>query len=261
MDAAAEADLPVVLLDRLNPIGSAIEGPLLRPEFASFVGLHPMPVRHGCSMGELALLFHQSFDVGRAPTILSYQLTGTAGERVTPERLLRGWVPPSPNIPTPLTALVYPGTCLVEGTNLSEGRGTARPFEWVGAPWIDADALAQRLRDFSLPGTAFRPTHFLPTASKWAGQLCAGIHVHVTDPGAFRPVLTGAAILAAVRELWPERLEWLETRGQYSVDRLAGTDALRLAIGRGESPAAIAADWKGDEAAFLTTRSAVRLYP
>jgi uncharacterized protein YbbC (DUF1343 family) len=260
MDAAAAADLPVVLLDRLNPIGHTIEGPLLRPEFTSFVGLHPLPVRHGCSMAELALLFHRQFGVGHSPTILPYLLTDRTAVREAPERLLRGWVPPSPNIPTPLTALIYPGTCLLEGTNLSEGRGTTRPFEWLGAPWIDAAALAERLQRCSLPGAKFRPTYFVPTASKWAGERCGGVHLHVTDVRAFRPVLTGVAILFAVRALWPERLAWLESRGRYSVDLLAGTDGLRLAIDRGEPPETIAAGWKEDEAAFHVTRAAVRLY-
>ena len=157
-------------------------------------------------------------------------------------------------MPTPTTALVYPGMALLEGTNVSEGRGTAKPFEWLGAPWVDADALAERLRAEDLPGTAFRPIHFIPSASKWAGETCAGVQVHVTDVASFRPVLTGVAVLSALRELWPARFAWRQAGG-FFIDRLAGTDGLRLAVDRGEAPAAIAATWREDEAAFMATRA------
>jgi uncharacterized protein YbbC (DUF1343 family) len=261
MEAAGAAELPVVVLDRLNPIGRAIEGPLLRPEFASFVGLHGLPVRHGCTMGEMARLFHHAFGVGRRPFVVPFHLGQSDARPFTSEEWLRRWVPPSPNIPTPLTALVYPGTCLLEGTNLSEGRGTARPFEWLGAPWIDADALVDRLRSIELPGTAFRRISFVPTASKWAGQTCAGVHVHVTDVDRFRPVRAGVTVIAAVRSLWPEQFQWLGTGGRFGVDRLTGTDRVRLAIDREEDPEAIAASWRDDETAFHSARSAARLYP
>jgi uncharacterized protein YbbC (DUF1343 family) len=261
IEAAASLELPVVVLDRPNPIGRAIEGPLLRPEFVSFVGLHPLPIRHGCSMGELALLFHRAFGVGREPVVVPFVEESPGAESSLPEALLTRWVPPSPNIPTPLTARLYPGTCLLEGSNLSEGRGTTRPFEWLGAPWVDGELLAERLRRDDLPGAAFRPLHFVPTTSKWAGETCAGVHVHVTDLDAFRPVRTGIAVLAAVRELWPDRFQWLGSGGRYSVDRLAGTDSVRRAIDNGESAESIAAAWAEDEAAFRSVRERVRLYP
>jgi uncharacterized protein YbbC (DUF1343 family) len=158
-------------------------------------------------------------------------------------------------MPTPATALVYPGMALLEGTNVSEGRGTAKPFEWFGAPWVDADLLAERLRAAELPGALFRPIHFIPSASKWAGDTCAGVQVHVTDVAAFRPVLTSVAVLSALRELWPGQFSWREANG-FFIDRLAGTDQLRLAVDRGEPPAAIAATWKEDEEAFRATRAA-----
>jgi uncharacterized protein YbbC (DUF1343 family) len=261
MEAAEGAGVPVVALDRRNPIGRAVEGPLLRPQFASFVGLHPLPIRHGCSMGELALLFHRAFGVGQEPAVVPFQSEAAPLRPCTTEEWLRSWVPPSPNIPTPLTALIYPGTCLLEGTNLSEGRGTTRPFEFLGAPWIDAEALADRLRGADLPGAAFRPISFVPAASKWAGQPCRGVHVHVTDIERFRPVLTGVAALAIVRALWPDEFQWLGANGRFSVDRLAGTDEIRLSIDRGDRPEAIAARWCEDEAAFRSTREVARLYP
>jgi uncharacterized protein YbbC (DUF1343 family) len=260
MEAAARADVRVVVLDRPNPIGDAIEGPLLRPEFASFVGLHPLPIRHGCTIGELALLFHRKFGVGEESSVVEY-----APATHTPSGCMAAdywnWIPPSPNMPTPATALVYPGTCLLEGTNVSEGRGTARPFEWLGAPWINAEALAERLQSEGPAGVRFRPVHFIPSASKWAGEACAGVQVHVLDEEAFRPVRTGVAILSALRSLWPEQFQWREAGGLFAVDRLAGTDRLRCAIDAGESSSAIASSWQPDEEAFAAAREAVRLYP
>jgi len=261
MAAAGAAGVPVVVLDRPNPIGDRIEGPLLQPEFASFVGLHPLPIRHGCTMGELALLFHRAFGVGEEPAVVPFApATGSHPSSLIPHPWAT-WVPPSPNIPTPETTLVYPGTCLLEGTNVSEGRGTAKPFEWIGAPWVDAGALAERLRADALPGAAFRPVYFCPTASKWAGETCAGVQLHVADELAFRPVLTGVAILSALRALWPDQFQWREAGGHFAVDRLAGTDRLRRDIDAGAAPAAIAATWTADEAAFQVTRSRARLYP
>jgi uncharacterized protein YbbC (DUF1343 family) len=273
MEAAAAAGVPLVILDRPNPIGDAIEGPLLERKLASFVGLHPLPIRHGCTMGELALLFHRAFGVGDEPAVVPFgddrrqatgdrrdrgDIAGPVARRLSP--VAWDWVPPSPNIPTPLTALVYPGTCLLEGTNVSEGRGTAKPFEWLGAPWIDAGALAERLRAAALPGAGFRPVYFIPSASKWAGECCAGVQLHVTDDRAFRPVLTGIAILAALRAMWPEQFQWRESGGGYAVDRLAGTEAVRRAIDAGEVPVDIAASWSNDERAFRSTRATVRIY-
>jgi uncharacterized protein YbbC (DUF1343 family) len=170
------------------------------------------------------------------------------------------WIPPSPNIPTPLSALLYPGIGLLEGTNLSEGRGTPKPFEWLGAPWIDAEELAECLNAEALPGVWFRPVHFIPTTSKWSGELCAGVQVHVRDDQAFRPVRTGVAVLTALRHGWPEQFRWIETNGRFKVDRLTGTDATRRQIDAGQPSAQIAASWAADEAAFAATRGPVRLY-
>jgi uncharacterized protein YbbC (DUF1343 family) len=263
MQAAATAGVPVVLLDRPNPIGDGVEGPVLRREFASFVGLHPIPIRHGCTLGELALLFHRAFGVGEEPFVVpakpgggptGSQVPGNEIYSLLPTAVSYPWVPPSPNMPTPLTALVYPGTALLEGTNVSEGRGTARPFEWVGAPWVEANTLAQHMAGFALPGVRFRPVHFTPTASKWQGETCAGVQVHLTDPISFRPVLTGVALLAALRGLWSRQFAWRESQGSYPVDRLAGTDRLRLEIEQGWDPHAIAAGWAVEEAEFRSLR-------
>jgi uncharacterized protein YbbC (DUF1343 family) len=260
MAAAADAGVPVVLLDRPNPIGTMVEGPLLRAPFRSFVGLHPVPIRHGCTLGELALLFHRAFGVGDEPSVVASEaLAPCGGSEMYSQLAGTGalpWVPPSPNMPTPLTALLYPGTALLEGTNVSEGRGTPKPFEWLGAPWVVAEALTERLRSYSVPGAVFRPVHFIPTASKWSGERCGGVQVYVTDPLRFRPVLTGVAVLCALHQLWPAEFSWRASESGFAVDRLAGTDHLRLAIDGGEQPAAIAAAWSEDEAAFMETCAA-----
>ncbi|MBI3912441.1 MAG: DUF1343 domain-containing protein [Armatimonadetes bacterium] len=205
MDAAAETGIPVVVLDRPNPIGGVqCEGPLLEPAHASFVGRFPIPIRHGLTLGELGRLFHR-LGTGEEPVVVRVE-GWTRGQYWRETGL--PWVAPSPNMPTPETALVYPGTCLLEGTNVSEGRGTALPFEILGAPWLDAMELAAALSALALPGCRFRPVFFRPTASKYGGETCQGTQVHVTDGGAFRPVLTGVAILSVIRRLRPEAFAW-----------------------------------------------------
>ena len=232
MKGAAEANLPVIILDRPNPIGGRqVEGPLLEPEHASFVGLHPIPNRHAASMGELGRLWHH-FGVGRPPRVVA--CTGWKRSRRWDETGL-SWVPPSPNMPTPGTALVYPGMCLIEGTNVSEARGTACPFQWFGAPWIEPETLADRLNAAGLPGCRFRAQRFRPTSSKFKDETCSGCQIHVEDPQAFRPVATGVAVLAALRHTYPEQFAWRQANGKFGVDRLAGTSAVREGIDAGKS--------------------------
>lgn len=257
MEAAAEQELPVVVLDRANPIGGRVtEGPLLDPAFASFVGPHPVPIRHGLTLGELALLFHREYGVGAAPHVVP-----VAGWSRQPWPQERPWVPPSPNIPTVDAALLYPGVGLLEGTNLSEGRGTAKPFEWVGAPWVSSP---RRWRDaleaLKLPGVRFREISFVPATSKHAGQVCAGLHVHLLDRNAARPVTVGAALLWTAHQLWPRQFVWLEVGGRYKIDRLAGGDRLRRAIDDGVPLAEILQEWREGLARFETLRGCVMLY-
>ena len=176
---------------------------------------------------------------------------------------LRGvlpWVPPSPNMPTPDTALVYPGMGLLEGTNVSEGRGTTRPFETVGAPWVDARALAERLNAMALPGVRFRPTWFTPTFSKHAGQACGGVQLHVTDRAAFRPVRTGVAVLKALHDQHPQDFDFLPGKPPF-FDRLAGVPWLREAIVRGDTLDAIEARWQAPLADVLRLRQRHLRYP
>jgi uncharacterized protein YbbC (DUF1343 family) len=226
MEAAGEVGLPVVVLDRANPAGGrVVEGPVLEPACASFVGPHPTPIRHGMTLGELARLFHQAYGIGAAPHVVPV----SGWERgLWPAS--RPWAPPSPNVPTPDAALLYSGTGLLEGTNLSEGRGTTKPFEWVGAPWIDPEAWRDSLEALDLPGVRFRPQTFVPALSKHAGQPCGGVHVHLVDRDAMRAVAVGTALLSTARHLWPAEFAWLERDGAWKIDLLSGTDRLRRAI-------------------------------
>jgi uncharacterized protein YbbC (DUF1343 family) len=233
MKKCAEKGIPVTVLDRPNPIGGAqVEGPVLQPGFESFVGLHPLPARHGLTVGEVARHFQSRFYPSCELDVVEVQ--GWDGTQYQDETDVP-WAMPSPNMPTVDTAVVYPGQCLLEGTNLSEGRGTTRPFEVFGAPWVDAYALTERLDRVGLPGVVFRPYQFQPTFQKFAGEVCHGAFIHVVDRRAFRPVLTTVAILLAVRELWPDRFAWRQPPYEYEevklpIDILAGNAWLRESI-------------------------------
>jgi uncharacterized protein YbbC (DUF1343 family) len=257
MKACGAAGVPVVVLDRPNPLGGRAEGPCLEPEQASFVGLHPMPIRHGLTMGELACLFHEVYGIGKAPEVVAMRGWGRG---MAWEETGLAWVTPSPNMPTPDTARVYPGTCLIEGTVLSEGRGTAKPFEWIGAPWIDADRWVDHLQALALAGARFRPVYFMPSASKCVGEACAGVQVHITDREAFPAVTVGVALLHTLHALWPDRFAWRGTAGRFFVDRLAGTVRLREAIEAGVDPRELERVWEPGLQEFARHAERVRLY-
>lgn len=242
MEACAEAGVRFVVLDRPNPVGLEVrEGPLLRPGFESFVGLHPVPLRHGLTAGELARWANETRGIGCELEVVPCDgLTRRTRWRDTG----LPWVMPSPNLPTPDSCDVYPGMVLLEGTNLSEGRGTTRPFELFGAPYLDAGALAERLEGRLGPGVALRPCHFEPTFQKHRGELCGGGQLHVVDPEAFRPVRSAVEILGAVRELAPDGFGWRPPPYEYEeelmpIDLLWGHDGLRLGIERGEDAATV----------------------
>jgi uncharacterized protein YbbC (DUF1343 family) len=258
LEAAAEHRVAAFVLDRPNPLaGVAVEGPALQRGFESFVGAHPIATRHGLTVGELSGLY-------RAERVPGVELEVVACEGLRREMLFDAtglpWVLPSPNMPTPDTALVYPGQCLLEGTNLSEGRGTTRPFELCGAPWIDPRALAKRLEADGLPGVVFRPAWFRPTFQKFAGRDCGGVQLHVTDRAAFRPVRTGLAVLAALRDLSGARFAWRTEEYEFvsdrpAIDLLFGSDRERLALESGATWREIAAAWEPEEAAFRERRA------
>lgn len=257
LEAAAAAGVAFVVLDRPNPIGGAlVEGPALRPGFESFCGLHDLAPRHGLTVGELAELFRAERKLDVELSVVECQ-----GWRRGMAQRKTGlpWVFPSPNMPTPETALVYPGMCLLEGTNLSEGRGTTRPFELFGAPWLDAERLAGDLADDGLPGVRFRPASFVPTWDKHAGERCHGVELFVRDPEAFRPFRTGLACVRAARAQYPARFRWRTEAYEYvegvpAFDLLCGSARERVAIERGATTAEMARAYGPEERAFARRR-------
>jgi uncharacterized protein YbbC (DUF1343 family) len=261
MQAAAENGLPIAVLDRPNPLsGSILEGNLLDARFSSFVGLYPLPVRYGLTIGELALLFNSEFGIHADLTVVP--LRGWRRDMWFEQTGLP-WVMPSPNMPTPDTAVVYPGMCLVEGTNLSEGRGTTHPFELAGAPWVNGRHLAARLNDLGLPGVRFRPADFAPTYGKFSGECCGGVQVHVTDRALFRPLPAGLHVVATVKQMYPQHFAWLAGSWEGShphIDLLMGTDLVRRRIDAGAGIDEITCDWDEQCTAFAETSGPYRLY-
>lgn len=256
--ACGRHGVPVVVCDRPNPIGGvAVEGETLGPGFESFVGLFPIPMRHGLTIGELALLFNEQFGLGASLEVVEMEHWRRADYA---DDCRMPWVMPSPNMPTLESAVVYPGTVLLEGTLASEGRGTTRPFEMVGAPWVQAEAFADRLNAHGLPGAIFRPAVFEPTFQKHHGVTCGGCQIHVTDRAVFRPVATGVAVIEELRRADPASFAWRPPPYEYEhrlmpIDILAGSSRLREAIDRGDRAGDIAATWRDDEAAFLARRA------
>jgi uncharacterized protein YbbC (DUF1343 family) len=263
LTAARRHDIPVVVCDRPNPVGGvAVEGPMLEAGFESFVGQFPIPMRHGMTIGELAHLFNEHFALGAKLEVVAmpewsrasfYDDTGLP------------WVFPSPNIPTLESATVYPGTVLFEGTNVSEGRGTTRPFELVGAPWIDPEPFAARLNAVGLPGVFFRPTVFEPTFHKHAGVACGGCQIHITNRQTIRPVETGVALLREFRDMGPNHFQWREPPYEYEyvlapIDILCGSSEVRERLDRGDDARAIAAAWERPVEQFSAIRDKFLLY-
>ncbi len=263
MMAVARDDREMIVLDRPNPIGGVqVEGPVLQKGFESFVGMFPIPLRHGMTIGELARLFNEAFGIGCRLQVIPME--GWQRDLWYDQTNLL-WVLPSPNMPTLETATVYPGMVLVEGTQLSEGRGTTRPFELIGAPFIDSDRLVVELRAEKLPGVFFRPCYFQPTFHKHAGQLCGGVQVHVLERTRFKPVLTAVALLKAIHRLYPEHFQWRPPPYEYVFDRLpfdilAGTDHLRQQIMEDRPLREIEDSWRADLESFCKLRRAYLMY-
>jgi uncharacterized protein YbbC (DUF1343 family) len=262
--ACARHGVKVFVCDRPNPIGGlAIEGPMLEPGYESFVGLFPIPLRHGLTIGELARLFNDQFDLGADLEVIS--MHGWSRDMYFDQTGVP-WVMPSPNIPTLETAIVYPGAVLFEGTLLSEGRGTTRPFELIGAPWIPAERLAAALNARRLEGAVFRPAVFEPTFQKHAKTACGGCQVHVTDRDTFSPCAVAAALLLECYRADPARFEWRQPPYEYEtvkmpIDILSGSPALRQQI-EGQMPLEdIVESWEPGVAGFEDVRREFLLYP
>lgn len=276
MRAAAAAGIPFVVLDRPNPVnGLGMEGPVLEfPEHSSFIGLYPIPLRHGMTAGELARMFNDKFigmtlGAGAAAGASSSEAPAKSGQvdlMVVPmegwqrrdwfDDTALPWVLPSPNMPTLETATVYPGQVILEGTNLSEGRGTTKPFELFGAPWIDGYVLARELNALALPGVAFREAWFTPTFSKFAGERCGGCQLHVTARDRFRPVATTLALLQVIKRMHGTKLA---LHADY-FDKVMGTSTVRVALERDDPLGQIVAGFEPGLAQFAGDRASFLLY-
>jgi len=263
MRACARAGKPVIVLDRPNPLGGErLEGNWPDPRFASFVGLYPLPNRHGMTIAELAAYLNETHGLGCDLTVVP--MDGWRRHMLWEDTELP-WVAPSPNMPTTDTARVYPGGCLIEGTNLSEGRGTTRPFEWIGAPYLDGARLAAALERRGLPGVRFRAVGFEPAFHKWKGRVCGGVQVHVTDWDRFRSYATYLALIIEARRQAPLGFRWKRPPYEFQwkklpIDLLCGGDATRRAVERGMPLHRIEASWRPALAAFARARRPYLLY-
>ena len=264
LEVALPLGILVMVLDRPNPLGGVVvEGPALRAGYESFVGAHDLAIRHGLTVGELAMLYQQELKLGPA----ELRVVACEGWKRRDYFDATGlpWVLPSPNMPTLDTAIVYPGQCLIEGTNLSEGRGTTRPFEVCGAPWLDAGKLANKMNAEKLAGVTFRPAWFRPTFQKHAGKDCGGVQLHVSDRSVFQSVRTSLALLCAMREMSGNQFAWRTEVYEFvskpiAIDLLFGSDREREQIEAGKPWREIAATWEVEEQAFDHRRHSVWLY-
>jgi uncharacterized protein YbbC (DUF1343 family) len=256
MEACAEAGIKFVVLDRPNPInGVSTEGPILKyPEFSSFVGVYPIPIRHGMTVGELARLFNEKF-LKKKVDLLVIPMKGWKRRMWFDETGLP-WVIPSPNMPTLDTATVYPGQVFLEGTNISEGRGTTKPFELFGAPWIDGYELTKRLNSLNLPGVRFREAWFTPTFSKYSGELCGGSQIHVIDRNKFRPFETTLYIIKTILEMYPDKIKFHD---EY-FDKIMGNSEIRKMLIKGESIEKIVGSYKEELEKFNEVRKEFLIY-
>jgi uncharacterized protein YbbC (DUF1343 family) len=265
MEAAAEHKIPFIVLDRPNPIrGTWVEGFNRDDSLRSFVGLHPIVIAHGMTIGELATMYNDEgwMKEGVKAQLTVVKMEGWKRTMWYDQTGLKVWVKPSPNLPTLSSATLYPGTCLFEGVNISEGRGTDRPFEYIGAPYIDAMKWAMALNKCNLPGVTFEPTEFTPRTiegyvvhPKYEGVHCGGVWVRITDRDKLEPVKVGVYMLATAKQLYPDSLKW-----RRSINRLAGTPKLAQAIDAGVPPEKIVEMWKDDLAKFKKIRLKHLLY-
>ena len=263
LEAACEYGKEVVVLDRPNPIGgNQIEGNCLSPEYTSFVGMYPIPMRHGLTVGELARLFNEHFGIGCNLTVIP--MKGWKREYYFSDTLLP-WALPSPNLPTPSSAVVYPGQVLWEGSNISEGRGTTLPFELFGAPFIKPTFFKNLSERIECPGVHLRCVGFEPTSNKWQGHLCYGFQLHVTDPIRFQPYKTSLSLLQEIIKGYPEEFEWKKPPYEYEfekmpIDLIVGDQKIRKAIESFEDIGSIEQRWGEDLKAFAEIRKGYLLY-
>ena len=263
LEAAQKYDKQVVVLDRPNPVGGvAVEGNLLQPDLTSFVGRYPLPMRHGLTIGELALLFNDYFEIGCDLTVIpmsNWQRPLLFNQTGLP------WVAPSPNLPTPASALVYPGQVIWEGTNISEGRGTTQPFEIFGAPFLNVAEIMKWLGKEALPGAVLRPVMFEPTSGKWQGQLCHGFQIHPVKPEQYKPYVASLKLLQAIITLHPEHLAWKEPPYEYEYEKLPldliiGDKSIRQRLEKLEKIEEIESSWQKELEQFKKISHNFHLY-
>lgn len=263
MKIAGQTGKKVIICDRPNPInGKASEGNILEPEWASFVGMFPLPVRHAMTIAELALFFKKYFNV--ECELETIEMDGWE-RKLWLDETDAPWVLPSPNMPTVDSAAVFPGTVFFEGTQVSEGRGTTRPFELIGAPYINSYQFAGELNAINLPGVRFRAADFQPTFQKHAGKTCGGVQIHVSDREAFEPVRTGLSMVKVINELYREDFRWKNPPYEYVYDRnpfdvIAGTETIRKSFDDGTSIETLISSWAKDLREFNARRETVLLY-
>lgn len=264
MEAAAAAGIRVVVLDRPNPLGGLqVEGNVLDPHFASFVGPHPIPMRHGLTLGELLGLYNEVHSVGCRLTVVPMEGWGPSSHF---DETSLPWVMPSPNLPLVESAVVYPGQVILEGTNFSEGRGTTRPFEMCGAPYMEPDRVLATIEPAALDGVVLREVSFRPTFNKWAGSACLGFHVHVTDRRRFLPYRFSLALVSALLRLYPDRFRWTDPPYEYVYDRLPidvilGDASVRTGLEAGRSVLDMEREWQPALEAYRRLSSDFFLYP
>ncbi len=263
MQVASRSTTKVVILDRPNPLGGeAVEGNLLNPDFKSFVGLFPVPMRHGLTLGELMLLARKKLKIDCDLEVI--RMKGWKRRFLFPDCNLP-WVMPSPNMPSFVTSLVYPGQVIWEGTNVSEGRGTTRPFEFMGAPFLNPGGLLEKLKELDLQGVHLRVTAFRPTFDKWSGKLCKGFQLHITDIKKFRPYYTSVSLLWAILGNHADDFQWLAPPYEYEfhkfpIDIITGSDNIRKSLEAGKHPKELELEWRKEINQYLNIRENVLLY-
>jgi len=264
MEICATAEKAVIVLDRPNPInGRDVEGNVLNPRYSSFVGPYPLPMRHGMTLGELMTLYNKVHQIGCTVEVISME---GWDRRSYFEATGLPWVMPSPNMPLVETSVVYPGQVVLEGTNLSEGRGTTRPFEIFGAPYLEPERVARDVEPEAITGAVLREIEFKPTFNKWAGHTCRGFQIHVTDRETFRPYRASLGLLAAIMKLYPDDFQWSQPPYEYVYDKLPadvilGDQGVRLDLERNRSFMDMERNWEQDLKEFKKVRSEFLLYP
>lgn len=255
MEAVTHSGVGFVVVDRPNPItGTRLEGNVSERTFSSFVAVRPLPIRHGMTIGELAMMFKTVDEMSVDLTVVKMD---TWERRQWFDETELPWVIPSPAMPNLDTVNVYPGTCLYEGMNISLGRGTSRPFELIGAPWIDAFALSDAVNDLGLPGTFFRPAYFVPMGSTHEGERCCGVQIHVMDREVFEPVNVAMHLLEEIRRLYPDRFEWGDPD---RIDRKFGTDVVRKGFEAGKRAEEFLEEWRDERVSFEEVRREFLIY-